>query len=47
MIALVEYGIGFCIRLLIFTLCPDRSVYILIKTEKFSFSEMLRSKLYL
>ena len=26
-------------------LCPDRSVCILIKTEKFSFSEMLRREL--
>jgi len=28
-------------------LCPDRSVYIFIKTEYFSFSEMLRTELYL
>ena len=30
-----------------FLLCPNRSVCLLIKSEKFSFSEMLRKELYL
>jgi len=34
------------IRLLLL-LCPNRSVCILIKSDKFSFSEMLRKELYL
>jgi len=47
MSALVEHGIRCCYEVMLFLLCPDRSVCILIKTEMFSFSQMLRRELYL
>ena len=48
MTALLEHGTR-CLyyNRLLLLLCPDRSVCILIETEKFSFSKMLRKELYL